>query len=290
MKNLLTFDIEDWYHPNLAHPEALAEMEMEDRVVEPTLRILNILDNTENTATFFVVGEIVEKFPDLVREILARGHEVGSHGHRHNLVYHYTKHQFETDISRSIQLLREATGRKILGYRAPSWSLDHDRTPWAWEVLADNELQYDSSLYPYKTFLYGSNEAPTTRYLVDIDDGRKMREIPPSAIELAGRRFPFSGGFFFRAAPLWYIFWCIRRYNAAGHPANIYLHPWEIDPGQPRVPVGPKDRLILYLNISRTERKLQRLCETFRFVSIREHLGLEQKSIEVQRMAKASVA
>jgi polysaccharide deacetylase family protein (PEP-CTERM system associated) len=274
MKNILTFDIEDWYHPNLAHPEALQGLDLEDRVVESTSRIINMLDDTNNKATFFIVGDVVEKFPELVAKIYRHGHEVASHGFRHNLVYDYTKSQFETDIHNYVQAFKKAVDADLLGYRAPSWSLN-DRTPWAWEVLKSFGFTYDSSMYPYQTFLYGSNESPMTAYDIDTPEG-KMQEVPPSAIEVNGKRLPFSGGFFFRVAPFWYIEWCMRRYNKNGFPAVMYLHPWEIDVGQPRVPVGAKDRFILYANLNRTEQKLRKLLERYEFMSMAEYLGLDQ--------------
>lgn len=276
IKNLLTFDIEDWYHPNLTEPELLAQIEIEHRVSEPTLRILNMLDETDNTATFFVLGDVAEQFPELVAEMVKRGHEVASHGFRHNLVYNCTRDQYETDLSRSVGLLEGITGRKVLGYRAPSWSLN-DRTPWAWEVQKALGLQYDSSLYPFKTFLYGSNESPRFDYAITLQDGEEFKEIPPSVAQILGKRVPFSGGFFMRVMPLWFIRRYIRQYNNAGQPAVLYLHPWEIDVGQPRLPVSASKRFILYANLERAEVKLRKLLEKYQFTSIRDHYGLSDK-------------
>jgi len=286
MKNILTFDIEDWYHPNLTNPEALAKLTIKDRVVEPTLKILNMLDDTRNRATFFVVGDVAEKFPDLVKEIVIRGHEVASHGFRHNLVYDYTKTQFETDIENSLTVLESAAGRKILGYRAPSWSLN-DKTPWAWQVLADHGFQYDSSLYPFKTFLYGSNASPMFKYDIEIRNGKQFTELPPSVIEIVGKRLPFSGGFYFRVSPLWYLNWCIRRINKKGQPALIYLHPWEIDVEQPRLDVSAKERFILYANLDKTEEKLLAVLQQQEFISIKEHLSLRQEVLDKEATSLA---
>ncbi len=278
MDNILTFDIEDWYHPNLANKEALAKLEMEDRVVEPTLRILNMLDDTENFATFFVLGDIAEKFPDLILEIVNRGHEVGSHGYRHNLVYNYTKIQFETDIKKSVSVLETAINKKIVGYRAPSWSFN-EKTPWAWDVLHDNGFLYDSSMYPFKTFLYGCNESPRFKYKKELQNGKTFTELPPSVVECFGKRLPFSGGFFFRVSPALYVNWCIRRINKLGKPTVVYLHPWEIDVEQPRVDVSTKDNFILYANLHKTEKKLQTLLRRHSFISIAEYLSLDQTKL-----------
>ncbi|MFQ5649772.1 MAG: polysaccharide deacetylase family protein [bacterium] len=274
MKNILTFDIEDWYHPNLADKELLNDLPLEDRVEAPTLRILNMLDETNNKATFFVVGDVVEKFPNLVAEMVRRGHEVGSHGHRHNLVYQVTKAQFETDLTQALKTLEKITNRRVLGYRAPSWSLGQ-RTPWAWHVLNELGFAYDSSLYPFETFLYGDNGSPRFEFQVELPDGGTFREIPPSVAEVLGKRLPFSGGFFFRVVPYALIKWGIRQHHAVGKPAVMYLHPWELDVDQPRLKVDARKRFILYANLDKTERKLQRLLREFRFVSIRDYLGLD---------------
>ncbi|MFQ5638046.1 MAG: polysaccharide deacetylase family protein [bacterium] len=273
MINLLTFDIEDWYHPNLAVLDDSETAELESRVVEPTLRIINMLDQTKNKATFFVLGQVAEKFPELLHEITHHGHEVASHGYRHNLVYSYTKFQFETDLRRSVELLEGVTQEPVMGYRAPSWSLGKD-TPWAWEVLHAQGFQYDSSLYPYRTFLYGDNTSPRFDYEIEIASGEGMKEIPPSALEKFGKRWPFAGGFFLRVAPLWYVEMCIKDYNRFGKPAVIYLHPWEIDVEQPRLPLRLKDRFIMYANIRKTEKKLATLLEKYTFTSIRDYFSL----------------
>jgi len=212
----MTFDIEDWYHPNLTEPELLKKIEIQARVKEPTLRILNMLDETDNKATFFVLGDVAEQFPELVEEMVKRGHEIASHGFRHNLVYNCTRDQYETDLGRSVELLEGITGRKVLGYRAPSWSLNHESTPWAWDVQRSLGLQYDSSMYPFQTFLYGSNDSPRFDHHFELENGESHYEFPPSVAELFGRRIPFSGGFFLRVMPLWFVRRCIRQYNSAG--------------------------------------------------------------------------
>ncbi len=271
MMNLLTFDIEDWYHPNLVSHDSMDISKYEDRVVEPTLRIINMLAETNNKATFFVLGEVAMKFPELIQEIVKKGHEVGSHGYRHNLIYNYTKYQFETDINKSVKLLENTINQKILGYRAPSWSLN-EKTPWVWEVLNAFGFEYDSSMYPYKTFLFGNNNSPRFEYDIELQNGSKIKEIPPSAAEIMKKRVPFAGGFFLRVAPVWYIDWCIKQYNELGKPAVIYLHPWEIDVGQPRLPLSKKDRFITYANLNKAEEKLFRLLKKFKFESIKNYL------------------
>ncbi|MFQ5601723.1 MAG: XrtA system polysaccharide deacetylase [bacterium] len=273
MINLLTFDIEDWYHPTLAYGDSLDTKNIEPRVVEPTLRILNMLEQTKNRATFFVLGEVAEKFPDLVKAMIDQGHEVASHGFCHDLVYDYTKYQFETDIKKSVEVLEGITNQKVQGYRAPSWSLN-SHTDWAWEILHEHGFQYDSSLYPFETYLYGDNSSPRFQYEIELKDGEKLIEIPPSALEVMQKRLPFSGGFFLRIFPLWYIYRGIRQYNNQQKPAVMYLHPWELDVEQPRLTLKAKDRFILYANLKNTEKKLRRLLQKIKFTSIKEYLSL----------------
>lgn len=275
MINLLTFDIEDWYHPSLATINASQKVKLENRVVEPTLRIINMLEKSNNRATFFVLGEVAEAFPELLEEMINHGHEVASHGYHHDLVYNYTKYQFETDIKRSVEVLENIVNERILGYRAPSWSLNQ-KTPWAWDVLYSFGIKYDSSLYPYRTFLYGDNTSPRFEYDIALENGEVMKEIPPSVAKMFKKRWPFSGGFFLRVAPIWYMNWCISQHNRIDQPAVIYLHPWEIDVGQPRLPLSSKERFIMYANLRRTEKKLERLLERHTFTSIREHFSFKK--------------
>jgi len=270
INNMLSFDIEDWYHPNLAKTDCLRDITKEDRVKEPTLRILNLLDETKNSATFFILGEVAQRFPALVTEIANRGHEVASHGFCHNLVYNYTKDQFETDINKALKTLTDITGQEILGYRAPSWSLGKD-TPWAWGVLHDSGFIYDSSVFPFKTFLYGDSSAPRFDYGIGLDGDRGIREVPPSVMRISGQRVPFSGGFYFRILPYQFIKAGIQQYNNLGKPSLLYVHPWEMDVGQPRLNLPARDRFIMYANIKRTEKKLRKVLQDYRFVSIKDY-------------------
>jgi len=275
-KNILSFDVEDWYHPNLAKEACLKNMPREDRVKDPTSRILNLLDETHNSATFFILGEVAERFPELVTDIVSRGHEVASHGFSHNLVYNYTRDQFETDIRRSLKTLSGVSGQGILAYRAPSWSIG-ETTPWAWQVLRDVGIVYDSSVFPFKTFLYGDDRAP--RFDYPIAEGvPEMREVPPSVMKILGQRLPFSGGFYFRVLPYSVIAAGIRQYNKLGKPAVLYLHPWEIDVDQPRLNLPVRDRFIMYANLNRTEKKLLRVLRDFHFVSIRDYFAASRQS------------
>jgi polysaccharide deacetylase family protein (PEP-CTERM system associated) len=268
VNNLLTFDIEDWYHPHLVSSSVRENPAPQSRVVEPTGRILRMLAETGNRATFFVLGCIAEAFPELVLSIRKAGHEVASHGYGHRLVYGRTQAEFVEDVRRSKLALERVLGEPVLGYRAPSWSLN-EKTPWALSGLAELGFLYDSSLFPFRTYLYGSNKNP--RFVRRMEAG--LVEMPPSVIRILGRRLPFCGGFYFRSLPYRFIRRALMSFNRKeGEPAMLYLHPWELDPDQPK-PIGLRPgRFIQYHGLAGTESKLRRLLNEFRFISIREHL------------------
>jgi polysaccharide deacetylase family protein (PEP-CTERM system associated) len=268
VNNLLTFDIEDWYHPHLVSPAVRENPAPPSRVAEPTARILRLLKETGNRATFFVLGSIAEAFPELVRSIRDAGHEVASHGYAHRLVYECKQGEFAEDVRRSKLALERALGQPVLGYRAPTWSLN-EKTPWAFKELAGLGFLYDSSLFPFRTFLYGSNENP--RFPLRMEAG--LVEMPPSSIRILGRRVPFCGGFYFRFFPYRFIRSAVHAINRKeGEAAMLYLHPWELDPEQPKPMAMRPGRFVQYHGLAETESKLRRLLGDFRFVSIREHL------------------
>ncbi len=273
MKNMMTFDIEDWFHSNLEGVDSDAWEGYERRVVEPTQRLLQALDETRNRATFFVLGKVAEEFPGLVREIRQGGHEIASHGFGHQLVYRQTENEFRLDLKKSVAVLEDVTGEKVRGYRAPSWSIN-EKTPWAWDCFREFGIEYDASLYPFATYLYGSNEAPRFAHQIVSPGLSAIQEVPPSVVELFHKRIPFCGGFFLRAFPLSFVKWCVRRINTHDQqPAVLYLHPWEIDVGQPRLQLSMKERFIKYGNLAGTEAKLRKLLQAFRFGTIQEFLS-----------------
>lgn len=266
MKNILTFDLEDWYHGNFLDN---GENNI-DRLVEPTLKILKILKDTANRATFFVLGCVAEKYPDLIKKIHKQGHEIASHSFEHKLIYNRDRNEFARDIEKSVKVLENIIEDKIFGYRAPYWSLNFN-TNWAWKILYQNGMTYDSSVYPYKTYLYGDSNAPRFKYNVNCDKNCSLLEIPPSTIEIWGKRIPFCGGFYFRILPYWFIKWGINRINNLDkQPAVFYLHPYEIDVNKPKSSKGFRNNFILHANIKKAEKKLWRLLKDFRFVSIKE--------------------
>jgi polysaccharide deacetylase family protein (PEP-CTERM system associated) len=272
MNNILTFDVEDWYHPHLVSSSVAGTGAPASRLAGPMRRILQLLKESGNRATFFVLGCIAETLPELVLSIRDAGHEVASHGHGHRLVYGLTRDEFTEDLARSKRSIEGILKEPVLGYRAPTWSLN-DRTRWVFDELAVQGFLYDSSLFPFKTYLYGSNQNARFARRMEIESGYPLIETPPSVLRVLGMRVPFCGGFYFRVLPYRFIRAAVRSINRKEkEPVMLYLHPWELDPEQPK-PIGFRPgRFIQYHGIGKTESKLRRLLADFRFVSIRDFL------------------
>ena len=270
MKNIMTFDIEDWYHANYEEVDSSVCATYEERVQEPTRKILQLLKKTKTSATFFVLGHVAERFPKLISEIADEGHEVASHGYNHKLVYKQTREEFIEDIGKSKHILENIIGEKIIGYRAPSWSVSVSKTPWAWKSLKDVGFLYDSSIFPFKTFLYGDGKSNPYSHEIYLEGNKSIYEAPPSIIKFFNARFPFSGGFYFRLLPLKVIEFGIRRLNRKSCPAILYLHPREIDTEQPKLRLNFRNNFIHYYNIKNTENKLCRLLSRHKFTSIED--------------------
>jgi len=270
MINALTFDVEDWF---MVH-NFESKIRFEDwNSYEPRLRqnvktILNILDTHNVKATFFVLGWIGENFPDVVKEISKRGHEIATHGYRHKLVYTQTKKDFDSDLKKSISILQKITGKKILGHRAASFSITK-KSLWAIDLLKKNKLKYDASVFPIMHPDYGIPDAPVAPYKFN-----GLIEFPASVVKLFGMNLPVSGGGYFRVLPYFITKWAIRKINKEGRPAIIYLHPWEFDPEQPRVKVGFVQRFRHYTNLDKTEKRLDMLLNDFSFAPVKDVLKL----------------
>lgn len=272
--NVLTFDIEDYFQVS-AFDDVVARSEWgsrESRVCGNTDRLLQILSDANVKATCFVLGWVAERYPLLVERIAAEGHEIASHGYSHRLVYEMTPAQFREDILRSKQVLEDAGGGPVLGYRAPSYSVI-EKSLWALDVLIDAGFVYDASIFPIHHDRYGIPSAPRHPYRIERASG-SIWEIPPSTVRCFGANLPVAGGGYFRLLPYGLFRWSLRRVNAEGLPAVFYMHPWEIDPDQPRQTVGWLTRLRHYRNLHRTEERLTRLFSDYSFTTIREVLGL----------------
>jgi polysaccharide deacetylase family protein (PEP-CTERM system associated) len=270
MLNALTIDVEEWFcvsnFDGVIPRECWAEQE--SRLEEPMDRILDLLERHAVRATVFVLGWIAERHPRLVREIHERGHEIGSHGYEHTLVGRMTPEQFRADLARSLDVLRRTSGAECRGYRAPSFSLRRDMD-WAWQALCAAGIRYDSSIFPVLHDRYGEPDAPRFSYPVHCGAGQIL-EVPPSTVHAFGRNIPVAGGGYFRLYPLAATRWAVRRINREGHPAVVYLHPWEFDPDHP-APATSRFTLLRHrVGLRTVAAKLERLLGEFPFGSMAE--------------------
>lgn len=269
--NAFTVDVEDYFHvAALAGSIDRAQWDsLPRRVADNTRRLLDIFDEASMRATFFVLGWVAERFPDLVREIHRRGHEVGSHGSSHKLIYEQTPQEFREETRRSKQILEDQTGVALSGYRAASYSIVRSSL-WALDVIAEAGFEYDSSIVPTHHDLYGIPGAQATPHRLTTQSGATLVEFPPSTYKLLGVNVPIGGGGYFRLYPYWLTRYVLRRINrVAREPFIFYLHPWEIDPGQPRVRTNLRSRFRHYVNLDKTESRLNRLARDFRFGTVR---------------------
>jgi polysaccharide deacetylase family protein (PEP-CTERM system associated) len=237
---------------------------MESRVVANTTRLLSIFHESGVRSTFFVLGWVAERHPALVRAIAERGHEVASHGYAHRLIYDQTPRAFREDVHRAKSVLEEAAGRRVIGYRAPSYSIT-PRSLWALDVLAEEGYEYDSSIFPIRHDRYGIPVSDRRPYSIDRSSGTLI-EVPGSTTRVGPLNLPVAGGGYFRILPYWWTRWGIDRVNRLERrPAVFYLHPWEVDPDQPRLRAGRFGRFRHYRNLGKTEQRLRRLLRDFRF-------------------------
>ena len=279
--NILTFDIEDWYHANYDHVN-LDESRGKDSNFRANVdTLLQLCRDTGAKATFFVLGSIGEDYPDVVQAIAAEGHDVACHGYKHQLAYKQTIEEFKADVKKSVDILEKLTGTSIIGYRAPSWSIVESNLHYL-EVLEELGMKYDASIFPVKTFLYGIPTFPTAIHKPEVN-GRKLNlyEIPMSVMKLLGWNMGYSGGFYFRLFPKWLIKHAIRAANRQGQSSIVYLHPREIDVTERRLILPYKESFIQYYNVDENKAKLQDIMRNFHFTSIAEHLKhLRETEIE----------
>jgi polysaccharide deacetylase family protein (PEP-CTERM system associated) len=267
VRNALTFDVEEYFHAEVFSTVVGQEdwTLLPSRVGESTRRLLDLLDAHGVAATFFVLGWVAERDPGLVREIHGRGHEVASHGFAHRLIYAMKAAAFQADVRRAKLTVEDTIGAPVLGYRAPTFSVVQD-TRWALSVLAEEGFRYDSSIFPIRHDRYGIPNAPRFPHRIGESPRGGLVEFPITTLVVGTVRLPFSGGGYFRLLPYPAIRAALRRVNGwDGMPGMVYLHPWEMDPEQPRLPVRGLSRVRHYLNLGETERKLERLLRDFEF-------------------------
>jgi polysaccharide deacetylase family protein (PEP-CTERM system associated) len=278
--NALTIDVEDYFQVSAFAPYiARADWDRRECRVERNVdRILELLDEHDTEATFFTLGWIAERYPQLVRRIASQGHEVASHGYGHERASDLSHAAFHADIQRAKGVLEDLSGNEVAGYRAPSFSIGPGNM-WALDSLARAGYRYSSSIYPIHHDHYGMPDAP--RFAHQAADG--LIEIPITTLRLFNRNLPSSGGGYFRLLPYALSRWMLRQVNAADKESAVfYFHPWEIDPGQPRIAgIDRKTRFRHYVNIHRMERRLQSLLGDFKWGRM-DRLFLN-RSIDVAR-------
>ncbi len=277
MLNALSVDIEDWFQVG-AFEKVIARQAwdgLEQRVERNADAVLSLFDQAGVKATFFTLGWVAERHPALMKRIAGAGHEVASHGWDHQRVFTMTAATFRADLERARIAIEDSCGHSPLGYRAPSFSIDA-RTPWAHRVLAEEGYAYSSSVAPVRHDHYGWPEAPRFAHRPLADSA--LIELPVTTVEVAGRRLAAGGGGFFRLLPYAFSDWAIRRVNRdEGRPAVFYFHPWEIDPGQPRVAGAPlKSRLRHYSRLSAMRPKLLKLLKAHEWGRTDEVVAREQ--------------
>lgn len=268
--NVLTIDVEEYFQVH-GFETVIDRSDWDrfpSRVVPNTRRILRLLAEHETHATFFILGWIADRHPDLVEEIAAGGHETATHGYWHELIYRQTPTDFATDLEKSLGAIRRVlNGSPVVGYRAPAFSIT-SRSLWALDILREHGILYDSSIFPLAAHdRYGLKNAH--RFASKVRRG--LWEFPVSTMRMGKYNLPVAGGGYFRLYPLWITRRAIRDINSQGHPAIMYLHPWEFDPDQPRVSNAPwLSRFRHYVNLDKTEPRLRALLQDFQFTTMHE--------------------
>jgi len=264
LDNAFSIDVEDWFQVSAFGPyiDRAHWDHLPCRVERNIDLLLAMLDEAGATATFFTLGWIAERYPAMVRRIVAGGHELASHGYGHLRASEQMPAEFRNDLLGAKHLLEDIAGEAVRGYRAPSFSIGREN-PWAHDLVAETGHAYSSSVYPIAHDHYGVPDAP--RFAHRLANG--LLEIPPTTIRWGGRNWPVGGGGYFRLLPYNVSAWGLRRVNAVDRqPAMVYFHPWEFDPEQPRVAhASAKARFRHYLNLHRTEARIRRLLREFRW-------------------------
>jgi polysaccharide deacetylase family protein (PEP-CTERM system associated) len=278
--NIMTIDVEDWFHILEAGEGNLARRswsDLESRVEANTDRLLEILASAEVQATFFVIGWVARRFGPLIRRIADAGHEVASHSYWHEVLGRHTRDSLATDLAYSKRLLEDLCGCAVPGFRAPGASITPSLA-WVFDAIVEQGYDYDASLCPGFSS-HGGYESPFFGpHRVRCEAG-ELLEIPSSTRAFLGRRFPYAGGGYLRLFPYWFLSSCIRHDNAAAIPTNIYIHPREIDPDQPRMDLPMLRRFKYYVGLRGAEAKLVVLLRDFHFVSCSQWIATEAETV-----------
>ena len=275
MKNILSVDVEEWYHPE--YVKGKVPEKKEERITQSLNKTLQLISEHNVDTTFFIVGELAEKYPGIIKKIIEDGHEIAFHGYYHDPLWASNVDVFRDEVTRFDSIVQSATGEKCLGFRAPSYSIDN-RTVWALDVLEEAGYLYDSSVFPIKTPLYGVSSAPITPYhpssrnIVEQDKSRKLIEFPALVYPVTGLRIPTAGGFYLRFLPSCIIKKAVKKMNKQGFPAVLSFHTWEVDSNTPRLKLGVAKSFVTYYNLNATKKKLKHLLSNFKFVGFRHYI------------------
>lgn len=283
MKNALTFDVEDYFQVSAFADQVKTEKwgSFESRLAANIEKILLMLAERNTKATFFILGWVAETHPQVVADIARAGHEIACHSHRHRRVFEMTPQEFRQDTLAAKHMLEETSGKKVLGYRAPSFSITSNSL-WAFDILTELGFTYDSSIFPVNHPNYGMPEVSRRPFVISTEEG-PLVEFPMPTLEFARRRSPFAGGAYLRLLPYWYTRWGIRYLNRCeGQSVCTYIHPWEIDPEQPRLKGGLPARIRHTLGLRGLETKLRNLLRDFEFCPLGELVAQSsEKSLTV---------
>ncbi|WP_210399009.1 XrtA system polysaccharide deacetylase [Steroidobacter denitrificans] len=270
----MSVDVEDYFHVAALSRVIRREdwSSMEYRAESSTRCLLELFAECDIKATFFILGWVAKRSPDLIRAIHGAGHEVACHGMSHELVYRQTPEVFAAETRESKDLLEQILGVKIQGYRAASWSITR-QSLWALDIIHDLGFEYDSSIFPIRHDVYGIPDAPRRPELIRTPAGKQLVEFPPSTARILGTSLPVAGGGYFRLLPYWLTRWGLRQVNRDNGAFMFYLHPWEVDPAQPRIEASWFSRFRHYTNLHRTEDRLRQLIGQFPFTTVRNVLA-----------------
>jgi len=276
VRNFLTVDVECWFHAY--NMRSIAPKHTWDghpaRIVQNMERLLELMRMHDTKATFFVLGWVADKFPEVVRMIDREGHEIGTHGYYHDMITEMTPSVFEADLRKSLEAIGRNTSQRIRGHRASNFSVVHS-TLWALEILARNGIEYDSSIFPFARKRYGMADYPNRNpHMLHLSEGLSIKELPMSTMRMGGRVMPVAGGGYLRLYPHQVTERFIEKANLRGLPVMVYLHPWELDQKQERHFLGPLKTFQHYVNLDSTEWKLNRLMQRFDFSSINKTLQM----------------
>ena len=285
IRNALTIDVEDYYHV-AAFNKVIKPSEwagISSRFGKNTRHLLDLFDKYEIKATFFVLGWCAERDPELIKEIARQGHEIASHGYSHQLVYTQSQSEFRKETALSKNILEDIVSKPIKGYRAASYSITN-KSLWAIDILAELGFEYDSSIFPVVHDRYGIPGSPEEIHKLKTEKGNELLEFPLTVAKIGSLTIPMAGGGYFRLYPYWFTRYFLTRVNRrVSQPFIFYLHPWEIDPGQPKVEASILSTFRHYNNIEVCEKRLLRLLGDFNFTTV-ENVIADQGDIKISRI------